>query len=132
MHLRVQLGARLDMEIGEEVEERWERPGIANPKNYRVTLWRTELKWRTQYERALQLAEDRKKYASKAIVENIGIQLEIHIDDNFLKIANSALWLLSELDHIYSHRKFATDSGKLLVWLLPPRLMGIRRSNSLR
>jgi hypothetical protein len=75
MHLLVQLGARLGMEVAEEVEERWERQGTANPKYYGVTLWRTELKWRTQYERALQFAEDRKEYASKAIVENIGIQL---------------------------------------------------------
>jgi hypothetical protein len=88
MHLLVQLGARLCMEVAEEVEERWERQGTANPKYYGVTLWRPELKWRTQYERALQFAEDRKEYASKAIVENIGIQLGIHIDDSFLEIAD--------------------------------------------
>jgi hypothetical protein len=88
MHLLVQLGARLGMEVGEEVEERWERQGRANPKYYGVTLWRTEIKWRTQYERALQFAENRKEYASKAIVETIGMQLGIHIYDNFLEIAD--------------------------------------------
>jgi hypothetical protein len=88
MHLLVQFGARLGMEVGEEVEERWERQGTTIAKYYGVTQWRTELKWRTQYERALQFAEDRKEYASKAIVENIGIQLGIRIDDNFLEIAD--------------------------------------------
>jgi hypothetical protein len=88
MHLLVQFGARLGMEVGEEVEERCERQGTTIPKYEGITLWRTELKWRTQYERALQFAEDRKEYASKAIVENIGIQLGIHIDDNFLEIAD--------------------------------------------
>jgi hypothetical protein len=87
MYLLVQLGANLGMAVEEEVEVR-ERKGTANPKYCGVTLWRTELKWRTQYERALQFAEDRKEYASKAIVEKIGTELGICMDDNFLEIAD--------------------------------------------
>jgi hypothetical protein len=88
MYLLVQFGAKLDMKVREEVEERWERQGTDGLKNHWFTRWRTELKWRTQYERALQFAEDRKEYASKAIVEKIGKQLGIHIDDNVLEITD--------------------------------------------
>jgi hypothetical protein len=88
MHLLVQLGANLDMKVGEEVEERWERQGEVNPKYYGVTIWRTKLKWRTQYERALQFVEDRKDIGSKTILEKIGKQLGIHIDDNVLEITD--------------------------------------------
>jgi hypothetical protein len=82
MYLLVQFGAKLDMKVREEVEERWERQGTDGLKNHGF------IRWRTQYERALQFAKDRKEYASNAIVEKIGKQLGIHIDDNVLEITD--------------------------------------------
>ncbi|KAF3042412.1 hypothetical protein E8E12_008055 [Didymella heteroderae] len=86
MNLLVQHGARLDMEIGQEVEECVERQGKVFRAYESVAVWRTELKWRTQYERALQFAEDRKEYVSKGIVEKLGRLFGIHMDGNVLEI----------------------------------------------
>jgi hypothetical protein len=77
MHLLVQYGAQLDLEVEEEIEESFERDGMADSEVDVFLVWRTVRKSRTQYERALQFTEDRKEYASKRIVESLGRQIRV-------------------------------------------------------
>lgn len=75
MYLLVQQGTLLDLEIEEEIDEPFGRDGMAESKWHVYHRWRPVRKRRTQYERALQFAEDRGEHASKRVVEAIGKQL---------------------------------------------------------
>ena len=81
MHFLVQHGAQLGLEVEEEVEEPSGEHGMVS--------WTTVRRSRTQYERAIQFAEDRGQHASKAIVHSLGRQLEGIMDngcDEFLAV----------------------------------------------
>lgn len=81
MHLLVQKGALSHLEVEEEVDE---APEKKSPSGYKT--WRTVRTSRSQYERALQFVESRKDSASKVVLENIGMQLGLHLSDNSLRI----------------------------------------------
>ncbi|KAH6616456.1 hypothetical protein C7974DRAFT_474931 [Boeremia exigua] len=82
MHFLVQHGAQLELEIEEEIDESSEPDGMVKSTIYHFTRWRPVHKWRTQYERALQFAEDRGEHASKRVVEAIAKQLQSHRGDD--------------------------------------------------
>lgn len=70
MCLLVQYGAQLDLEVMEEVDVKVEvKIGVdSDAVEYQ---WHTIRKMRTQYERAIQFAEERGEHASKRIVERL-------------------------------------------------------------
>ena len=88
MHLLVQHGAQLDLEVEEEIETSNAPEGVDLSKWYRALTWQTVRKSRTQYERALQFAEDRGEHASRRIVESLGKHLWGDMGDNLLNIVS--------------------------------------------
>ncbi|KAJ8115899.1 hypothetical protein OPT61_g2562 [Boeremia exigua] len=86
MHLLVQHGVLLDLEVEEEIDEPFERDDLVELGKCVFFRWRTVRKRRTQYERALQFAEDRGEHASKRVVEAIGRKPWGQWGDNVLRL----------------------------------------------
>lgn len=74
MYLLLQHGAQLDLEVEWEVDEVYEtiyEVTVTGSSEIEKQRWHTVRMTQTQYERAIQFAEERKEFASKKIVQKL-------------------------------------------------------------